>query len=133
MLENYILDHRDVVPEPDYSKWEQWMETADLILATTDNGVIRIKTLFLGIDQNFDGSGPPLLFETMTYLTDEFEEETERLKVEFRGLECWRWSTWEEADAGHWKVARKMFRRLDQFRGPLSDVIKYMRVDTPAS
>ncbi|MBY3157352.1 hypothetical protein HFO56_34060 [Rhizobium laguerreae] len=130
MLENYILDHHDIVPEPDSLKWARWMETADVVVARTDNGIMYISTVFLGIDHNFQG-GPPLVFETMTFLTDDFSEETARLKVDFTGLECWRWSIWEEADAGHWSVVQKMFRRLDQFKGPIADVIKRMRVDTP--
>lgn len=130
MLENYILDHHDIVPEPDLMKWARWMETADTVVARTDNGVLWISTVFLGIDHSF-GGGPPLVFETMTFLTDGFEKETERLKVDFTGLEVWRWNTWAEADEGHWNVVRRMFARLDQFKGPIADVIREMRVDVP--
>lgn len=132
MLEHYILEHHDVVLEPDLMKWSRWRETADVTVASTDNGVIWISTVFLGVDHNFMG-GPPHLFETMTFLTDGFEEEAQKVKFDFQGLEVWRWSTWDEADEGHWKIVRRMFNRLDQFKGPIADVIKRMRTDAPVS
>jgi hypothetical protein len=49
---------------------------------------IEVSTVFLGLDHNHGGKGPPLLFETMTF--DDYE-----------GGDCWRWSTWDEALAGH--------------------------------
>lgn len=130
MLEHYILDHHDVVLEPDLMKWARWRETADITVASTDNGVIWISTNFLGVDHNFMG-GSPHLFETMTYLADGFEEEAQKVQFDFTGLEVWRWSTWEEADEGHWKIVRRMFNRLDQFRGPIAEVIRRMRTDLP--
>jgi hypothetical protein len=130
MRDNYILDHHDIVLEPDLVKWARWMAVADRTVAKTDNGVILISTVFLGTDHNSRG-GPPLVFETMTFLTDGFEAETARLKVDVRGLDVWRWSTWDQADDGHWEVVRQMFTRLDQFKGPVAEVIKEMRIDVP--
>jgi hypothetical protein len=131
MLAQYILDHHDIVPEPDFMKWARWRETADVRVASTDNGVIWISTVFLGVDHNFMG-GRPHVFETMTFLKDDFEEEVGDVNFDFNGLEVWRWSTWDEADEGHWEVVRRMFTRLDQFKGPVADVIKRMRTDVTA-
>lgn len=53
-----------------------------------DIGPARVSTVFLGLDHNFGGDGPPILFETMVFggpLTDEME----------------RYVTWDEAAAGH--------------------------------
>jgi hypothetical protein len=129
MLKNFVLDHHEFVLEPDMLKWAMWMEENDTRVASTDNGVIWISTVFLGIDHNFLG-GPPLLFETMTFLGDDFEVERNRHNVDFEGLETWRWSTWEQAEQGHWEICRRMFRRLDQFKGPIAEVIQRMRLDT---
>lgn len=49
---------------------------------------IEVSTVFLGLDHNHWGKGPPLLFETMTF-------------DDYGGGEQWRWSTWEEAATGH--------------------------------
>jgi hypothetical protein len=49
-----------------------------------------VSTVFLGLDHAFMG-GPPMIFETMTFLPGDEGENTEQL----------RYSTWEEAEAGH--------------------------------
>lgn len=52
-------------------------------------GGVGVSTVFLGVDHNWDvPGGPPLLFETMTF-GEPFDEY------------CWRYSTWDEAQAGH--------------------------------
>lgn len=42
------------------------------VLAQIDlgDGLIRVSTIFLGLDHRFYGRGPPLLFETMTFGAD---------------------------------------------------------------
>lgn len=49
---------------------------------------VRVSTVFLCIDHNFLGSGPPLLFETMIFggPLDGYQD---------------RYCTWDEAVAGH--------------------------------
>jgi hypothetical protein len=49
-----------------------------------------VSTVFLGLDHAFMG-GPPMIFETMTFLPGDEGENTEQF----------RYSTWEEAEAGH--------------------------------
>lgn len=83
----FILDknHRPV-PCPSLMKWGRWLEAQwnrrvdDTILP---NGY-RVSTIFLGLDHSF-GEGPPLIFESMT----------------FPGYDQERYSTWEQAAAGH--------------------------------
>lgn len=131
MLKTYILDEeRRAVYEPDMLAWARWMETADRTVAVTDNGVILVSTVFLGIDHSFLGP-KPILFETMTFLASGFAERAKAVEPEFDmlGLEMWRWHTWQDADEGHWKTTRAMFSRLDQFKGPIAEVIREMRVD----
>jgi len=64
--------------DPDNDPWR---------VAHTTIGQVLISTVFLGLDHQW-GDGPPLLFETMV----------------FGGAyhhECERYSTWDEAEAGH--------------------------------
>lgn len=49
---------------------------------------VDISTVFLGMDHDFTGKGPPLLFETMVF-GGELDQEMDR---------C---STWEEAEKMH--------------------------------
>jgi hypothetical protein len=58
-------------------------------LTKLENGT-EVSTVFLGLDHAW-GDGPPLLFETMIFGGTEDEY-------------CERYSTWEEAEAGHKKA-----------------------------
>ena len=87
----YILDGHTPVPCDDLLKWARWYETHDRFVAknifTRNGSSVRVSTVFLALNHRF-GSGPPLLFETMVFGGDyDFEQE--------------RYSTWEEAEAGH--------------------------------
>lgn len=62
-------------------------DVASRVVATDEFGDIVVSTVFLGLDHNF-GDGPPILFETMIF-GGNFSEYQQR------------YSTWEEAEAGH--------------------------------
>jgi hypothetical protein len=57
---------------------------------------ILVSTVFLGIDHNFIGDGPPVLFETMAF--DEGKCNGQSILYETR------YCTWSEAEAGHKSV-----------------------------
>lgn len=59
-----------------------------------------ISTVFLGLNHNFDGSGSPLLFETMIFHPDS----------KWNELYADRYSTWEEAKEGH-ELAKKWLKQ----------------------
>lgn len=85
---NYVLNEQhEAVKEPDISRWAEWFESADRTVARDSVGPTVISTVFLGIDYGF-GLGRPLLFETMIFGSSLFDS-------------CWRYSTWDEAVAGH--------------------------------
>lgn len=89
MSDKYLLnaDHT-VRPTDDLMEWARWFETADRHVAKTDIGDgIHVSTVFLGLDHSY-GDGPPMLFETMIFGGES-------------GGDQWRYSTWEEAEAGH--------------------------------
>lgn len=91
MSDQYILDGHTPVRVPSLREWGRWMEDGDRRRVAFDmvDGV-TVSTVFLGLDHQW-GDGPPLLFETMIFggPHDEYQE---------------RYSTWEEAEAGHAKA-----------------------------
>jgi len=66
---------------------------------------ITVSTIFLGLDHNHFGKGPPLLFETMTF--DDYD-----------GGEQYRYSTWDQAVEGHRLVCENLKARLHPLPEP---------------
>jgi len=60
-----------------------------------DKGVgdYDVSTVFLGIDHDYFSSGPPMLFETMVFFKGTYNE-----------CNCYRYSTWEEAEECHKQI-----------------------------
>lgn len=103
MSENkyYILnpDHSvKVVPLMEWAEWfestikERW-DTPRRVAQTNINDEVNVSTVFLGLDYRF-WEGPPLIFETMIFggQYDQYQD---------------RYSTWDEAVAGHKKAVSK--------------------------
>lgn len=89
MSDHYILQGKTAVPA-DTMTWARWYETAkeERIVKQEDVAPdVRVSTVFLGLNHNW-GDGPPHIFETMVFggLLDQEQD---------------RYSTWEEAEAGH--------------------------------
>lgn len=80
----YKLDGHIPVPAESITEAMQ----GDRQVALEERNGIKTSTVFLGIDHQFFGDGPPLLFETMIFggLHDQWQE---------------RCSTWEEAESLH--------------------------------
>ena|SRR6266516_420553 len=89
MTDHYILDGHTSVPCADLTTWGRWLQTAPnrVIARTTVRDGVEVSTVFLGLNHRF-GDGPPLLFETMVFRDGQGEEMD-------------RYSTWDEAVAGH--------------------------------
>jgi hypothetical protein len=65
---NYILDDDgNPRPEPNLIKWAMWFEKTDRSVAQTKIGEAVVSTVFLGVDHNFNPTGPPILWETMVF------------------------------------------------------------------
>ena len=91
MIGLYVLDGRTPVPVNDNVKWGQWFKGADRLVAIDKVGNAEVKTMFLGIDHDFLGTGPPILFET--FVDGGTMEETQDF-----------YTTWEEAELGHTRM-----------------------------
>jgi hypothetical protein len=94
----YILVGHEPVAEPDLIRWAIWFEAADRHVKLTEQGDVRVSTVFLGLDHNFgDLFGHPILFETVAFVGHE------RVAQE-------RYRTWAEAEAGHDRMVAEVFK-----------------------
>ena len=84
----YKLEGHKVVPCYDLIEWATWLETADRFVGEHVFKDIRVSTVFLGLDFGFPPGGPIHVFETIIS------------GGHYNGY-CDRYSTWEEAEAGH--------------------------------
>lgn len=96
MSDKYILKGRTPVPIDDLLEWAKWLENADRHVKLTEQGDVRVSTVFLGLDHSW-GEGPPVLFETMVFGVpgNDFQE---------------RYCTWEEAEVGHDQAVLEIFK-----------------------
>lgn len=87
----FILDDDDnslaVITTKEWSDWFSENSERRVIADDTVQNV-RISTVFLGLDHNHSGVGPPLLFETMIFGGDHDQH-------------MWRCSTKEQAEEQH--------------------------------
>jgi hypothetical protein len=95
MTGRYILVGHEPVAEPDLMRWAEWFATADRHVALTEQGDVRVSTVFLGLD--YAPWGPPQLYETMAFVGDD-------------SVGCERYSTWTQAEAGHARWVAKVFK-----------------------
>ena len=81
---------------------------------------VTVSTIFLGIDHSFSSRGPPVLFETMVF-------------TDYGGEEQLRWSTFDEALAGHQQLVEKLTKQRDPYLGRIrirnADKLKPSRRD----
>lgn len=87
MSEHFILQGKTPIPV-DHLTWANWFQTADRIIAYDKGDGIRVSTVFLGLNHEWNPEKPPLIFETMIF-GGEFDQNQ------------WRYSTYDEAVAGH--------------------------------
>ena len=95
-IDHYILEGHEV-RVVDRFTWAEWLERAGSkrVVAKTWVNQVEVSTMFLGFDQRYGGDGPPLLFETMIFGGANNEAQ-------------WRYSTWDEAAAGHWSAVKSI-------------------------
>lgn len=97
MGEYYILNGRE--PKPvSWMEWGRWLETnhEEKTVKQEIVGERWVSTIFLGLDHRFGDAGPPLLFETMVFPSQD----------DSSGVYCDRCSTYDEAEAMHEKACQ---------------------------
>ena len=107
MSDRYILRGKEAIPCDDLMQWAMNFESTDRHVAKTtitpaDSSLpsSHVSTVFLGLDHAWD-SGPPLLFETMVF-NGPMDQEMDR------------YSTWEEAEAGHDDMVQRVMKAYGQ-------------------
>jgi hypothetical protein len=121
-MRNYILEGHDAIPCDDLRAWGQWFQNADRRVAYTDvTNNVSVSTVFLGMDHSFRNSAP-VLFETMVFGLESYvriyvspgdiNHKSVKRAHDLDGTDCWRYSTWEEAEEGHFKAVEEVRRRL---------------------
>lgn len=92
---HYILEGHEV-RVVDWRTWADWYKTAGekRVVAKTMIGAVRVSTVFLGLDHGLGEGEPPMIFETMIFGGPDDQAQ-------------WRYSTWDEAEAGHWRVVKE--------------------------
>jgi hypothetical protein len=108
----YILDDSgNPKPEPDLFKWGKWFEKRDRIVKQEQVGDVWVSTVFLGLDHDFTGKGPPILWETMTFRGDRSKKKT----IEIMGRKLVTTDgNWEECErcAGNREQAEAMHKDM---------------------
>lgn len=84
-----MADFYSIDGEPlELMEWARRVEDgASRIIGRDDRGDVSVSTVWLGLDHRY-GVGPPLIFETMIFGGEHDQDQ-------------WRYSTREEAEAGH--------------------------------
>jgi hypothetical protein len=95
VLQRYVLDDDgNPVREDDAAEWKEFMkDVARRRVATDEAGKWTVTTLFMGIDHNLVGAGPPLLWKTSVVGPQPWG-----------GFSCWYSSRWK-AVSQHDQVA----------------------------
>ena len=97
---HYVLQDGEPVAEANIRAWAQWFETTALTERVVKKtrvqvaaDLVEVSTVFLGMDYNFGGDGPPVLWETCI-----FGGPLDR--------EIWRYRSREDAETGHMAVVK---------------------------
>jgi len=88
-----ILEGKTVVGVDDVLEWGKFFEGKSRVVGKTKVGKASISTVFLGLNHSWEPDEKPLWFETMIFggPLDQWQE---------------RYTTWDEAEAGHKKLVR---------------------------
>src|SRR3982751_5760752 len=94
MSERYILDeNKNAIRCDDLIEWARNFEHLDKRVGIDRVNGKRISTVFLGIDHSFGSNDGPLLFETMVFKDNGYDD-----------IYCERYKTYNEAVTGHNRV-----------------------------
>lgn len=100
-LGHWILDENHDIVKATLMEWAQWLEVhSNKIVEQTEIPGYMVSTVFLGLDHNYTDKGPPVLFETMVFRSEDWNEK-DRDKRHLVDQDMNRYCTWDEAKKGH--------------------------------
>jgi hypothetical protein len=103
----YRLEGTTAVPVEDVLAWGRWFASAERRVAVTClTPTLEVSTVFIGLNHNISGHGPPLLFETMAFVHTPDTGDRSALDGYTQ-----RYATWHEAAEGHDAVCQQLRRR----------------------
>jgi hypothetical protein len=84
---------RDGAPLDTVWEWAALVEDREYVIVQQDTlergeNIVEVSTIWLGLNHNWSGIGPPIIFETMVFTDEEITDQH-------------RYSTEEEARLGH--------------------------------
>ena len=102
-LRHFILDDDRRVVEATKDQWINFYGHPNRVVAKTyfECGA-EVSTVFLGLNHRYRDDGPPLVFETMVFEMD----------ADGSSDEMWRYSSWDDAVAGHDATVVRVKARL---------------------
>lgn len=62
-----VYDAHGHMDEQALISWAKWFETANRAVLRTAYGAVEVSTVFLSLNHNYYGEGPPILWETMVF------------------------------------------------------------------
>lgn len=98
----YILDKDgNPIVERDVYLWADWFENQELRKVALEKiGDSDVSTVFLGLDHNYNGKGPPILWETMVF-GGKLDQEQDRCS-----------GSKEQAEAMHARMVKRVKEQL---------------------
>jgi hypothetical protein len=114
---HWILDEEGIPKEVSLQEWAVWFESFDnRVIKQYERDGYLVSTVFLGIDHNWSGKGPPILFETMIFDDQRWGKPGDagnRCADLGEEMACERYSTKDDALIGHERHVKELDRKLD--------------------
>ena len=114
--QRYILNGKRPEACGSLLRWGAWMQTADRRVARNRVGDFVVSTVFLGLDHGWN-SKVPILFETMVFCEDDGGG----------GDRMQRYATWEEAEAGHARIAAEVRAQIKRSSDDAANVLERVK------
>jgi hypothetical protein len=123
---HFLLDENNNLVSCTILEWASFFSANPKrrIVEQTDLDHVYVSTVFLGLDHRW-GEGPPLVFETMTFSQERHSVDLGERSTEVReSFDQWRYSTWDDAVAGHKAAVRREQRKEDEAAAKLAGVMQ---------
>ncbi len=98
MANYYDRDGRPITDVGEFARLFSDLTYKRILVDTVDGA--DVSTVWLGINHNYTGEGPPLIFETMIFGGDHDQD-------------CWRYATEEEARKKHDEIVAALKAGVD--------------------
>lgn len=112
----YMLKGKRPVAVDSVYEWVEEFEKNRTVSKTVIEGgekSVGVSTIFLGLDHNFSGKGPPILFETLVF-GGKLDQTIER------------YTTWRKAEKGHKKMVEEVLATVIPKHIPEKQHTKYI-------